>query len=392
MKKTFLLFVTFIFFAAIISNANAQTATDIKMNEIYSRGGSTVHPDADWIELYNSSNSTVDISGYKIYDSGGQSGVKPKKEIPAGTLLPAKGFYFVVTDGTGTSDFGLSSSGEQVWLEDKAGTVIDNVTFPTMTDTQVYGREFNGTTWKLLSTMTKGLSNSVIVLNEFYSRGTDADPDWVEIYNSSASEVDLTGYKIYDSSGQSGSKPKKEIPAGTKIAAKGFFVIQTENKTNPHASDFGLSSTADEVWLENNSGAIIDNYAFGTMTENQSISRVPDGGNWKLANTITKGKTNGVATSVKLDKNVPTEYSLFQNYPNPFNPSTKISYSLPFSGNVELKVYDVLGKEIISLINQYQNAGVYTVDFSGFNIPSGIYFYRLQSVSFVQTRKMMLVK
>lgn len=109
------------------------------MNEIYSRG--TVG-DPDWIELYNNSESPLDLSGYKIYDIAGRTGKNPKKELPPGTTIPAFGFYVVLTeDGTAdASNFGLSSAGEWVWFENPAGQVIDSVAFTAMTEVQTYGR------------------------------------------------------------------------------------------------------------------------------------------------------------------------------------------------------------------------------------------------------------
>jgi len=89
---------------------------------------------------------------------------------------------------------------------------------------------------------------------------------------------------------------------------------------------------------------------------------------------------------------MPVKYSLIQNYPNPFNPVTSIKYSLPRSGFVSLKIYDVLGKEIIKLVNEYKQAGNYKVDFEASNISSGIYFYKLESANFSATKKMILIK
>ncbi|MGE5363824.1 MAG: T9SS type A sorting domain-containing protein, partial [Bacteroidota bacterium] len=83
-----------------------------------------------------------------------------------------------------------------------------------------------------------------------------------------------------------------------------------------------------------------------------------------------------------------------QNYPNPFNPSTIISYTLPESGRITLKVFDLLGKEVASLLDEYQEAGDHDIEFNTrvYNIPSGIYFYRLQTGKFIQTRKMLFLK
>ncbi len=89
---------------------------------------------------------------------------------------------------------------------------------------------------------------------------------------------------------------------------------------------------------------------------------------------------------------IPSEFSLSQNYPNPFNPSTKIRFSIPELTGVSLKVLDVLGCEMTSLIRQELGKGNYEVDFTGNKLPSGIYFYRLQAGEFIKTKKMILMK
>ena len=87
-----------------------------------------------------------------------------------------------------------------------------------------------------------------------------------------------------------------------------------------------------------------------------------------------------------------TEYALLQNYPNPFNPSTVISYQLPVDSKVQLKVYDILGTEIITLVNEIKSAGKHNVSFDAGKLSSGTYFYTIIADGFVQTKKMMLVK
>ena len=97
--------------------------------------------------------------------------------------------------------------------------------------------------------------------------------------------------------------------------------------------------------------------------------------------------------SSRDNRNIRVEtYRLEQNYPNPFNPTTNITYVLPKAENVSLKVYDVLGREVATLVNEVKPAGAYTVPFNASNLASGVYFYKLQAGSFVQTKKMMLVK
>ena len=86
-------------------------------------------------------------------------------------------------------------------------------------------------------------------------------------------------------------------------------------------------------------------------------------------------------------------YSLSNNYPNPFNPSTKITYSIPERSNVSLKVFDLLGSEVVELVKGEIEAGRYDIDFQcSFNLPSGVYFYRLQAGPYIQSRKMILLK
>lgn len=97
-------------------------------------------------------------------------------------------------------------------------------------------------------------------------------------------------------------------------------------------------------------------------------------------------------TSAGEASDLPSTYSLEQNYPNPFNPTTNISYSLPELTDVRLEVFNMLGQRVATLVNTTQNAGSYTISFDAGTLSSGLYLYRLQAGSFVQTQKMMLVK
>ena len=89
---------------------------------------------------------------------------------------------------------------------------------------------------------------------------------------------------------------------------------------------------------------------------------------------------------------IKTDYILYNNYPNPFNPTTNISFNIAESGYTTLKIYDILGNEISTLIKKELVAGKYDVDFDAGNLPSGIYFYQLQTPNFTQTKKMILLK
>ncbi len=95
----------------------------------------------------------------------------------------------------------------------------------------------------------------------------------------------------------------------------------------------------------------------------------------------------------KKDANsFPIEFSLSQNYPNPFNPDTRIDFSVSSPGHVKLTVYSILGEEVLPLVDKYLQSGHYTTEFSGSQLPSGVYFYRLTAGSLTETRKLLLMK
>ena len=108
------------------------------------------------------------------------------------------------------------------------------------------------------------------------------------------------------------------------------------------------------------------------------------GGIYRTVNPVTDVKDNIVIN--------PEDFSLEQNYPNPFNPSTKISWQSPVSSHQTLKIYDVLGNEVATLVNEYKTAGNYEVIFDAKGLSSGIYFYKIQAGSLVETKKMILIK
>jgi hypothetical protein len=143
----------------------------------------------------------------------------------------------------------------------------------------------------------------------------------------------------------------------------------------------------DSVWVN-------DINAFFTYDENNNWTELLyqfwDGSAWVI---FYKGTfTYAPVTAVNEDLSSVNSYSLSNNYPNPFNPSTKITYTLPERGNVSLKVYDLLGGEVAQLVNGEIEAGSYDISFNAVNLPSGIYFYKLQAGSFIETKKMILLK
>jgi hypothetical protein len=134
------------------------------------------------------------------------------------------------------------------------------------------------------------------------------------------------------------------------------------------------------VILFNNAQA--QNFQFQVIGNPASV--VFDSGNWIL-------KNNTIITEVE-DISQPFSFSLEQNYPNPFNPSTTIEFSIPQNGFITLKVFNVLGREVATLVNGQVEAGKHKVEFDASNLNSGVYFYKVESGSFADTKKMILLK
>ncbi|MCY7363592.1 MAG: T9SS type A sorting domain-containing protein [Ignavibacteria bacterium] len=121
--------------------------------------------------------------------------------------------------------------------------------------------------------------------------------------------------------------------------------------------------------------------------ENNKNIEITNTGNYKTeTDGVTGNGENEITTSL------PTEFSLSQNYPNPFNPSTVINYELPSSNFVTLKIYDLVGKEVATLMNEKLDAGRYSAKFNGSNLSSGMYFYKISAGNFTFVKKMVLIK
>src|SRR5207247_9828637 len=108
--------------------------------------------------------------------------------------------------------------------------------------------------------------------------------------------------------------------------------------------------------------------------------------------TLTLDLTPTPISVRNISQEVPKGFRLIQNYPNPFNPSTKIKFALPKGSLAKLVIYDILGREVEALVNESLKPGTYEVEWNGSNYPSGVYYYKLTAVNYIETKKMVLVK
>ena len=158
------------------------------------------------------------------------------------------------------------------------------------------------------------------------------------------------------------------------------------------------------VYISRDNGDSWNDYSSGLNTT-QVRCIVLDENDFAMVGTANSGVYRSANSTVDVEdfyNPMITSFELFQNFPNPFNPSTTIKYSIPQSSQVVVKVFDILGNEITILVDENKPAGRYEVEFSAkggsasggnaYSLPSGVYFYRIQAGSFIDTKKMILLK
>ncbi len=165
----------------------------------------------------------------------------------------------------------------------------------------------------------------------------------------------------------------------------------TSKETNNQGFEVERSLVGANSWAK--AGTVTGN---GTTNETRSYSfseRVTTGNySYRLKQIDFNGNFEYHNLSSEVNVGVPSEFALSQNYPNPFNPSTKIDYDIATDGNVSVVLFDMSGREVAKLVNDFKPAGYYTVSFNASNLSSGMYFYRISASNFSQTKKMVLVK
>ncbi len=379
---------------------------------------------ADWIELYNMSDSTISLLGTSITDDP----LTPEKFVMPDVILEPDGYLIVWTDNDETDEgihanFRLDAeTGEFIGLYYTLGSqshVLDSVTFgPQLPDTS-YGRYPNGTgAFRFLYPASPGSSNKLenysnrykaIVINEFmadndsvYHDAQNEYDDWIELYNTTDSTLSLSGMYMTDSpeNTRKWKFPDVSIPAG------GYLIVWADNDTlddfyGVH-TNFALSKGGEFIGIydmDANGHGLIDSVYFGEQEENISYGRLTDGADaFAYFTDPTPGTSNNTSTDVTDRESLPREFILNQNYPNPFNQGTVISYQLPAGTRVSVIIYNILGQSVRRLFDGIQSEGSFQVrwdgrDDSGAVVASGVYIYRVQTESgFTAEKKMLLLK
>lgn len=258
----------------------------------------------------------------------------------------------------------------------------------------------------------------ILVINEINYNSSDefGTGDWVEIFNTMDSDVDVSGWIFKDDVDSNAFV----VPENTMLKAQGYLVIADDTtKLKAVNSDarnyvgdfaFNLSGSGEELRLFNAEGGLVDVVTYSDSNP-WPIEADGDGSTLELTdsnadNTIaaswmassrlggTPGWANGtMPVSNEIEgKDTPDSFVLKQNYPNPFNPSTNISFVLPKSTKVQLTVYNMLGQKVETLVDGNLTSGSHTIRFDASNLSSGIYIYQLRTPTTSLTKRMVLVK
>lgn len=368
-------------------------------------------------------NSNEDIITVKYDSNGTQKWAKvfdasPQDNGYALTVDALGNVYVSGTSGFNTVLIKYSSNGTQLWA---AGYNPGN---GGTANGRFIAKDGNGNVFLGGTCKTNNNQNDFLVV-KYNSSGVE---QWVKTFNGPANKNDmlndmmtdmsgniyLTGMGIYagndtsyttikyDVNGVEKWKTKYNGPAGLYDEPSSIYItwqgdIFVTGKSRNNSGKFNIATvkydqSGSEQWVMIKTG--------NNNTTAQCVA--VDG----YSNVIIAGTTSNASTALdfitikyspisgihQVGSENPAKYSLSQNYPNPFNPVTNINFSVPKSGHVSLKVYDISGAEIASLVNYVLQAGFYKYDFDGSHLSSGTYFYKLTTEDFSEVKKMILVK
>lgn len=260
------------------------------------------------------------------------------------TTVDLNGVYFIDSlNGVAVGNFGTilkTTNGGMTWILQTSGTSYDlrGIYFPNSNSGTIVG--FGG---KILKTTTNNVLP--VELTSFTAVNT---VNGVRLNWSTATELNNHGFEV-----QRGKDKSNFIAVG--------FVNGNGTSTAQHTYSFKDKN-------------------INTGKYYYRLKQIDFNGSYKYSHIV------------EVNLNIPIQFSLEQNYPNPFNPTTTIKYSIPNQSLITMKLYDVLGREVTTLVNEEKTAGIYKVELNASSLASGVYFYRIKAGDFVQTKKMILLR
>lgn len=338
------------------NNGNTWTQTSLNNKTVWTLGliGTTIYAGTDGSGIFQTIDKGINWTQTSLNNYSVTSLVTNGDNIYAGTVF--NGIYRSINKGSNWTQTTLNNKQVLAMIS------LDNSLYAGIAHEGIYLSANSGNTWTKTSfpgdawSFTK--SDNTIFAGAFYGGvylSTNNGTSWVQ--------VALQGTTVYSMASYQNS-----VFAGTYQSG----IYLSENKGNS--------------WSEINEGLPVGTIVKAILIKDGYIFVGTEQGIWRrILSEITAVENN--------TSDVPFKYILQQNYPNPFNPSTDIEYSLPKAGLVILKVFDVLGKEITTLVNEYKSSGIHTIKFvPGSSLSSGVYFYQLSIDGNIQTKKMMLMK
>jgi photosystem II stability/assembly factor-like uncharacterized protein len=304
----------------------------------------------------------------------------------SGTIETLTGVSFTDSDyGTAVGGPGTilrTTDGGTTWTEQLSGTTewLEGVSFTDSVNGTAVG--FLG---KILRTTNGGTT--------WTSQSSSTTTEWLKAVSFTDSDngtaVGRNGTIIRTTDGGTTWTVQ---PSGTTHAFDGVSFTDSDNGTvvggfsNPVISYIFRTTNGGTTWTSQVIGIT-------GMFTGVSFTDANNGTVVGLGGAILRTTNGGVSFVEEQEiSEIPMTHNLTNNFPNPFNPSTKIKYSVPQTANVIIKVFDILGNEIETLVNEQKNSGTYEITWYAEQLPSGIYFYRLQAGSFVETKKMVLLR
>lgn len=361
-----------------------------------------------WVARYNGTGSIVDAAVDVCVD-GNQNVYVTGQSTGSGSSVD----YVTIK---------YNSSGDEQWVARYNGAANDidiGTSVRVNNDGEVYVTGFSrgvGTFYDYTTIKYNSLGNE----------------QWVKRFNGTASSSDIPSDMALDNTGNiiitgvtnSDVSGNQSDYATIKYDPSGNILFSAIYNGTANNNDSATALTIDD---EGNIFVTGKSTGAGTSFDCVTIEYSQSGSQKYITRYNRDGNSNDVANSIKLDSfkdsyitggsaltgsyqdllaikyskisgitvisnSAPLNYSLQQNYPNPFNPETKINYSLPVNSNVSIKVSDVLGNDIATLVNEFQNPGIYSVAWNAENYPSGVYYYSLKTDKFTETKRMLLIK